>query len=137
MLTEINRRLDKQFTVLRGERAASGLPVFAQEHGLSKPEVHALKDSLSGELKRKSKLDHTHWHFWAAVAAEVGCSLDGVEFWTSFDGAVPGESAMGSRSTIRDCYVRFLPVGGGKTSANSRARSRMAGKSNTSGGVTP
>lgn len=107
MLADINRRLDRQFTTIRGQRAASGLPVFALEHGLSEPEIHSLKYFLSGDLKRKGKLDHAHWLCWIAAAAEVGYSFDGIEFWTSFEGAVPGWSAMGSRTTIRDWYKRF------------------------------
>ncbi|MGN7127385.1 hypothetical protein [Methylorubrum thiocyanatum] len=107
MLADINRRLDRQFTTLRGQRAASGLPVFALEHGLSELEISSLKLFLSGELKRKGKLDHAHWLCWIAAAAEVGYSFDGVEFWTSFEGAVPGWSAMGSRRTIRDWYKLF------------------------------
>lgn len=107
MLADLNRRLDRQFATLRTQRAASGLPVFALEHGLSEPEIHSLKLFLSGELKRKGKLDHAHWLCWIAAAAEVGYSFDGVEFWTSFEGAVPGWSTMGSRTTIRDWYKRF------------------------------
>ncbi len=47
------------------------------------------------------------WLCWIAAAAEVGYAFDGVEFWTSFEGAVPGWAAMGSRTTIRDWYKRF------------------------------
>lgn len=107
MLADINRRLDGQFTTLRGQRAGSELLVFALEHGLSEPEIHSLKQCLSGELKRKGKLDLAHWLCWIAAAAEVGYSFDGVEFWTSFEKSVPGWSAMGSRTTIRDWYKRF------------------------------
>ncbi|BCM81587.1 hypothetical protein [Methylobacterium indicum] len=107
MLADLNRRLDRQFATLRGQRATNRLPVFALEHGLSEPEIHSLKLLLSGELKRKGKLDHAHWLCWIAAAAEVGYAFDGVEFWTSFEGAVPGWAAMGSRTTIRDWYKRF------------------------------
>jgi hypothetical protein len=103
MLIEAQTRLEDQFAKLSRERAANKYPVYALEHGLEASDIDAIRQ----ELGREQTLRREHWLLWIVIAAEVGYSYDGDEYWISFAAEMPGWSQFGDRETIREWFRRF------------------------------
>ena len=106
-LSRLQRQLEGTFAGLRDERTAVRYPVYALEHGLDVPQLDLLKASLAGEFARRSTLDARFWLLWVVLAAEVGYSYDGDEYWRSFAEQVPGCTDHDDREKIRDWFRRF------------------------------
>jgi hypothetical protein len=107
MLAELQTRLERHFQSLQAERSGLAYPVYALEHGLDAPEVVALRETLSADLVTVGFMRKQHWLLWTVVAAEVGYSYDGEEFWQSFAGQVPSWRRFENRDTIRTWFKRF------------------------------
>ena len=107
MMTEIQARLENHFLSLSCQRAELGYPVYALEHALSSLEITSIRTTLSDELHRQKVLSREHWLLWVIVAAEIGYSYNGEEYWTSFEQAIPSWQTFGNRETIRDWFELF------------------------------
>jgi hypothetical protein len=107
MLADLQTRLERHFQSLQAERRGLAYPVYALEHGLDASEVVALRETLSADLLTVGFLRKQHWLLWTVVAAEVGYSYDGEEFWQSFAGQIPSWRRFGNRDTIRTWFKRF------------------------------
>jgi hypothetical protein len=107
MLTDLQTRLDQHFRSLRAEREGLSYPVYALEHGLEPAEINELRLSLSYDLNRSRSMRKQHWLLWTVVAAEIGYSYEGEEFWQSFSAQVPLWQRFGNRNTIRDWFETF------------------------------
>jgi hypothetical protein len=107
MLADLQARLELHFRSLKAERGGLSYPVYALEHGLDACEIEELRDALSRDLDTIGILRRQHWLLWTVVAAEVGYSYDGEEFWQSFAAQVPSWWRFGSRNTIRTWFKTF------------------------------
>src|SRR5271166_930616 len=107
MLAEAQTRLEEHFMGLAGERSGYGYPVYALEHGLEREEVEVLRRGLQEDLSGFGYPQRKYWLLWIAVAAEVGYTYDGDEYWISFAAGMPGWSRFGSRETIRQWFRTF------------------------------
>jgi hypothetical protein len=103
MLTQVQKRLEDHFAALSYKRAHYRYPVYGLEHGLEPSDIEAIRR----ELGRIQRLQHEHWLLWIVIAAEVGYSYDGDEYWRSFAAAVPGWPSFGDRGTMRDWFKTF------------------------------
>ncbi len=88
-LDEWQLRLEQHFTVLAEQRANSGFPIFALEHGLSEPELNEISVQLIKRLGARRRLT-PHWLLWTIYAAESGYTYEGGEYWQSFEESTPG-----------------------------------------------
>ena len=89
MLSQTHDQLEGHFRELSRGRAPLGYPVYAFEHNLEAPQVDALRTALCDDLARRQRLDRAHWLLWTVVAAEIGYTYDGDEYWHSFKSEVP------------------------------------------------
>ena len=107
MLTEIESQLRNTFSSLANSRLESGWPVFAIEHGLTPSEVKELTSKLQEHLYRNRMLNRDHVLVWLVVAAEVGYSYNGDEYWQSFEQQIPAWRNYGDRSALKRMFLRF------------------------------
>jgi hypothetical protein len=107
MLAKTHRQLEGHFRELSRERAALGYPVYAFEHGLEPDELELIRRALRSELAGSGNLNREHWLLWTVLAAEVGYTYDGDEYWDSFASGIPEWRSYGSRDTIRDWFKNF------------------------------
>lgn len=106
-LAESQTRLEEHFAGLADKRSDYGYPVYALEHGLKQEEIDALRRKLQEDLSASGCLRRKYWLLWIVVAAEVGYTYDGDEYWISFAAGMPEWSRFGSRETIRQWYRTF------------------------------
>ena len=85
----LQERLHEHFTSLSKARLASGLPVFALEHGLSEGEFALLQTSVRWLVRRGETLRQTPLPL-VIYAAEIGYRYDGGEIWPIFFDETPG-----------------------------------------------
>jgi hypothetical protein len=85
MLSQKHQQLEGHFNELSRERAGLGYPVYAFEHGLDLEDIDVLRKALCAELVRIGYPKRDHWLLWTIVAAEVGYTYDGDEYWDSFE----------------------------------------------------
>jgi hypothetical protein len=107
MLTDIESRLHENFAALADKRKRNGWPIFAIEHGLHSDEVEILKSELQADLSRTQKMSRGHFLVWVILAAEIGYSYNGDEFWQSFEQEVPAWRYWGDRLGLKRRYLRF------------------------------
>jgi len=107
MLEQAQRNIEAHFRKLFDERANLGFPVYALEHGLPAADIDAVRDALAAELRRDHEPRIDYWLLWTVVAAEIGYSYDGDEYWDSFKSKIEGWASFGSRNTIRDWFKSF------------------------------
>lgn len=88
-LDQWQERMERHFEALSKSREASGLPLFALEHGLSNAETEEIGVQLRAQLNKRSRLG-SHWLLWTIYAAERGYTYEGGEYWQSFEEATPG-----------------------------------------------
>lgn len=118
MLIEIERQLQDAFAALADSRRRNGWPVFAIEHGLRPDEIEALRIALEADLSRNRGLNRVHVLVWLVMAAEVGYSYNGDEYWQSFEQKIPSWRDWGNRPALKQkflcfekAYSGFRPVG--------------------------
>jgi len=104
-LDQWQERMERHFLALSKSRAASGLPLFALEHGLSIAETEEIGAQLRAQLARRSRLA-PHWLLWTIYAAERGYTYEGGEYWQSFEEATPGWESS-DRYRISSWFSRF------------------------------
>ncbi len=107
MLSDIQAKLEAHFDTLASERSAYRFPVYAIEHGLESAEIDTVRNALCRELVQARHLKEEHWLLWIIVAAEIGYTYDGDEYWMSFAGEIPEWRSFGNRDTVRDWFKEF------------------------------
>jgi hypothetical protein len=117
MLLETQARLERHFDALSRERLPHRFPVYAIEHGLDSAEIDTIRRALCDELVAARRLIERHWLLWIVVAAEIGYTYDGDEYWMSFGAKIPEWRAYGSRDTVRDWFKTFTTRFSGFTPA--------------------
>lgn len=98
-------RMERHFEALSKSRAASRLPLFALEHGLSIAETEEIGAQLRSRLLGTARLA-PHWLLWTIYAAERGYTYEGGEYWQSFEEATPGWESS-DRYRISSWFSRF------------------------------
>jgi hypothetical protein len=107
MLAQTHKELEDHFHSLSKDRAPLGYPVYAFEHGLESEQVLAVRRELCEDLVRSGRLRHEHWLLWTVVAAEIGYTYDGDEYWYSFESEIPEWVSLGSREAVRGWFRDF------------------------------
>jgi hypothetical protein len=107
MLAQAQERLEGHFRALSKERIPLGFPVYAFEHGLATAEIDTIRSALCAELVRTRYLRKEHWLLWTVVAAEIGYTYDGEEYWLSFESEIPDWISYGDRNAVRDWFRDF------------------------------
>lgn len=82
-------KMEKHFSALAEQRATSGYPIFALEHGLNESELAEISEQLHARIRIGSRLA-PHWLLWTIYAAERGYTYGGGEYWQSFEEYTPG-----------------------------------------------
>ena len=108
MLTQTHDQLEGHFNGLSRERIPLGYPVYAFEHGLESEQVQSLRKALCDDLVQTRRLKREHWLLWTVVAAEIGYTYDGDEYWYSFESEVPQWISLGSREAVRGWFHDFI-----------------------------
>lgn len=98
-------RMERHFEALCENRADSGLPLFALEHGLSDEELNKISMLLRQRLLRGERLA-PHWLLWTIYAAERGYTYEGGEYWQSFEDVTPGWDSR-YRYQVSNWFARF------------------------------
>ena len=106
-VAHLQARLHEHFLSLSNARVASGLPVFALEHGLSDGELALLQTSVRWLVERRATLRLTPLPL-VVYAAEIGYRYDGGEFWPIFVEETPGwVDKSHSRARIKQYFKAF------------------------------
>jgi hypothetical protein len=113
MLSKLQTRLATHFTQLRDARSGTGNPVFALEHPLAPEEIAPARQQTSAAGIAARSLTDDHWLVWIVIAAELGYTFSGDEYWQSFTTAIDGWTTFGKRERLRDWYSRFAATYGG------------------------
>lgn len=98
-------RLYRHFKSLSSLRAASGLPIFALEHGLTTEEVTEISSLLQAHASSGKRLS-TYWLLWVVYATEIGYGYTGDEYWQSFEEQTPGWQ-FHHRNSLRNWFRKF------------------------------
>lgn len=104
-LDGLQSSLDQHFRDLSSSRAASGLPLFAFEHGLDTPQIEELSVKLRAHLASGGRPSN-YWLLWVVYAAEIGYGYTGEEYWHSFEEQTPAWE-LHHRDALRDWYRKF------------------------------
>ena len=98
-------KMEQHFSALREQRAASGYPIFALEHGLSDVELNEIARQLHARIMAGHRLA-PHWLLWTIYAAERGYTYGGGEYWQSFEESTPGWDS-GNRYRVTEWFRKF------------------------------
>jgi hypothetical protein len=107
MLAQTHSQLEGHFRKLSRERVPLGYPVYAFEHGLESQEINTVRQALCADLVRTGRVKREYWLLWAVVAAEIGYTYDGDEYWHSFKSEVPAWFTHSNREAVREWFVDF------------------------------
>lgn len=113
-LNYLHERLDIHFKALRVTRDAyaSGIPIFALEHGLAETELMLLKAEVCAAVRR-GHLPRDTWLPFVVYAAEIGYAYSGDEYWQTFEYETPSWAQHGDRHYIRRQFMIFADTFGG------------------------
>ena len=111
-LASWSTRLERHFRELALHREQG--PVFALEHGLSKPDVREVAADVRRHIVRSGPTDD-HAFPCLVYAAELGYRYSGDEYWTTFEQQTPGWTRA-NRAWMRDSFQRFSLQGGARPS---------------------
>lgn len=118
----LQERLHEHFISLSNARLASGLPVFALEHGLSEGEFALLQTSVRRLAERGETLRQTPLPL-VVYAAEIGYRYDGGEIWPIFFGETPGwVDKPHTRARIKHYFKAFADEYSGAVPTGAWAR---------------
>ena len=121
-VARFQERLHDHFLSLSDARLASGLPVFALEHGLSEGEFALLQTSVRWLVKRGKTLRQTPLPL-VVYAAEIGYRYDGGEIWPIFFRETPGwVDKPHTRARIKQYFVAFADEYSGAVPTGAWAR---------------
>lgn len=113
-LDAINDSLAAHFAGLREARAPHQYPIYAIEHPFDAVAIASLKQALSDRLRQQRTLEQSHWLCWTVVAAEIGYTFDGDEYWDTFGEELSTwQSYGGDRRQIRRWFRSFAKQFGG------------------------
>lgn len=104
-LDEWQVKMELHFSALAEQRAASGYPIFALEHGLSEGELQEITLQLHVRILAGSRLA-PHWLLWTIYASERGYTYGGGEYWQSFEEGTPGWDS-GDRYRVSTWFRKF------------------------------
>jgi hypothetical protein len=107
MLSQTQNKLEGHFQQLSRDRVPLGYPVYAFEHGLESDEINSIRQALCADLVRTGRVEPGYWLLWAVVAAEIGYTYDGDEYWHSFKSQVPEWFTHSNREAVREWFVDF------------------------------
>jgi hypothetical protein len=111
-LAFLHERLKAHFQMLRQQRAATGSPTFALEHGLSQAELVFLKEQVASSV-REGRVRGDLWLPLVVYATEIGYEYSGDEYWQTFEALTPGWAEHGDRQLLRASFRRFTQSFGG------------------------
>jgi len=115
MLAQLHSKLEAHFKDLASSRSSHGYPVYALEHGLHPEEIKSARDGVVAEYIRTGHLQNSHWLVWTVVAAEIGYTYDGDEYWQSFQVDIARKITLQEREVIRSWFHRFAAMFSGFT----------------------
>lgn len=107
MLAQTQNQLEGHFQKLSHDRVSLGYPVYAFEHGLEADEISTIRQALCADLAQTGRIRREYWLLWAVVAAEIGYTYDGDEYWHSFKSEVPEWFTHSNREAVREWFVDF------------------------------
>lgn len=106
-LIALQSEVERHFEELAVERLATGLPVFAIEHGLTKGQVDDIALGLRRHIALGGQLS-TLWLLYVLYATELGYDFDGDEYWQSFESKTPQwKDVPRRREQLRSFFERF------------------------------
>lgn len=106
-VSRLQQRLHEHFLSLSNARVASGLPVFALEHGLSEGEFALLQKTVRWLVNRRGSFTRAPLPL-VVYAAEIGYRYDGGEIWPIFLDETPSwDDKPHSRSRIKKYFKEF------------------------------
>ncbi len=111
-LAFLHERLKAHFLMLRQQRAPTGSPTFALEHGLSQAELVFLKEQVTSSV-RQGRVRGDLWIPLIVYASEIGYEYSRDEFWQTFEAVTPGWAEHGDRQLLRASFRRFTQSFGG------------------------
>jgi hypothetical protein len=116
-LAFLHERLNAHFQTLRQQRAPTGSPTFALEHGLSQAELVLLKEQVASSI-RQGRVRGDRWLPLIVYASEIGYEYSGDEYWQTFEASTPGWAEHGDRQYLRarfrqfkECFAGAEPTG--------------------------
>lgn len=116
-LAFLHERLNAHFQILRQQRAPTGSPTFALEHGLSQAELVFLKEQVASSI-RQGRVRGDLWLPLIVYASEIGYEYSGDEYWQTFEASTPGWAEHGDRQYLRarfrqfkECFAGAEPTG--------------------------
>ena len=86
--------------MLRQQRAPTGSPTFALEHGLSQAELVFLKEQVTSSV-RQGRVRGDLWIPLIVYASEIGYEYSGDEYWQTFEASRRGGRSMATASFLR------------------------------------
>jgi hypothetical protein len=106
-LDTLQASLESHFRDLARLRSASGLPLFAFEHGLEQSQIEELSSHVRAQIRvGNGRLNSGHWLSWIVYASEIGYGYTGEEYWQSFEEQTPGWDGH-HRDTLRGWFRKF------------------------------
>ncbi|MDP8984149.1 MAG: hypothetical protein M3N97_03760 [Pseudomonadota bacterium] len=105
-LDTLQASLDAHFRDLAQSRLASGLPLFAFEHGLDTSQIEELSRHVRKQIRAGDGRLSSHWLPWIVYASEIGYGYTGEEYWQSFEEQTPGWDGH-HRDSLRSWFRKF------------------------------
>jgi len=105
-LAFLHERLEAHFQMLRQQRAPTGSPTFALEHGLSQAGLVFLKEQVASSV-RQGRVRGDLWLPLIVYASEIGYEYAGDEYWQTFEAFTPGWAEHGDRQYLRARFRQF------------------------------
>lgn len=105
-LDTLQASLDAHFRDLAHSRSASGLPLFAFEHGLETSQIQELSLQVRAQIRAGNGKLSGHWLPWIVYASEIGYGYTGEEYWQSFEEQTPGWEGH-HRDALRGWFRKF------------------------------
>jgi hypothetical protein len=105
-LDTLQASLDAHFRDLAHSRSASGLPLFAFEHGLDTSQIEELSLHVRAQIQAGNGRLSGHWLPWIVYASEIGYGYTGEEYWQSFEEQTPGWEGH-HRDALRGWFRKF------------------------------
>ncbi|MCY3880395.1 MAG: hypothetical protein OXF74_14610 [Rhodobacteraceae bacterium] len=107
-LDDWQRRIERHFRDLSDRRGASGLDVFAIEHGLENDDIAEISEGLRLHLQGGERLS-PYWLLWVIYSTEHGYKYEGDEFWQSFEAQTPSWDGR-HRGRLSQWFKKFHKI---------------------------
>ena len=119
-LQVLQEKIYSHFSSLATDRASSGFPLFALEHGLESSEIQHVNSQLRSRQEARQSLEE-FWLLWVVYSCEAGYGYTGAEYWRSFEEHTPNWLFQ-DRSRIKQCFERFRDTFGGVSPSGAWAQ---------------